>query len=121
MTMVKRSSGTRPMAKKESLKDIIEAVAAKETLLKPLPKSVPSVVEEKPIGRPVRQLASPGRALAGSFLDGIVKGIGFLVGVELVVLTSFLLIGWFLSLPGFAQYLQGLVTFLKALIAIVRT
>lgn len=107
----------RPAPKKEKLKDIIDAVAAKENLLRPLPTPVVDVKEEQPVK--VIPKVDPVRASSvtrsSPFFSGLQWGAGVLLGAVAVVGVLGFIASKLLVFPAVAQYLRALI----ALISVV--
>jgi hypothetical protein len=108
--------------KKEKLKDIIEAVAAKESLLRPLPAADIQVMEdtfvrEKADISTAAPAAARGISFFSSFWRGFVQGLGFMCGVLIMFTAVLYLAGKVLDLPYLAGYLDSVVSFVAAIIS----
>ncbi len=108
--------------KKEKLKDILEAVAAKESLLRPLPVIEAEITEGPTVPQkndvlvrtkaPVRELS-----FFTSFWRGVVQGLGFMCGVLIMFTAVLYLAGKVLDLPYLASYVDAIVSFVAAAVS----
>lgn len=129
--------------KKETLKDIIDAVSAKEKVLRPLPeeKKNPGIeefesietsqsrkadeqmmrlahlLERAKIAEYVRMSERPIRLLFLNFIIGLARGFGFLIGASVMVALFLYLLGKLVQLPYIGEYFETIFSFFRAAIS----
>ncbi len=141
--MIAKKRTSAPAGKKETLKDIIDAVAAKEKVLHPLPKEkknpgieefesietsqsrkadeqmvrLSNLLERAKIAEYVRMSERPIRLLFLNFLIGLARGFGFLIGASVMVAFFLYLLGKLVQLPYIGEYFGAIFSFFRAAIS----
>ena len=111
---------------KESLKDIIDAVAAKEDALRPTTTELKKkqAVAEYEVGIDSPQIPENTRkanaektSFKANFFRGLAQGAGFLIGLTVMGVLLMLFIGWLVTLPYFGDYLYNFLILIRSLAA----